>query len=122
MVVEDRCGGLAEIAAAMRDAGVSIESFIQRGDEVGGDVVIALVTHAGPARAIHAALDTLAASDHVVGAPMQMPILTLSDAAAESGEAFSTSEARGHMARTRPKRAGKSKTESIGREIGRAKD
>src|SRR3546814_8992806 len=69
LVVEDRIGVLAEIASAMRDAGVSIESFIQRGDEVGGDVVLALVTHAGPARAIHAALDTPGAADHVVGAP-----------------------------------------------------
>src|SRR3546814_3926923 len=33
LVVEDRIGVLAEIATAMRDAGVSIESFIQRGDE-----------------------------------------------------------------------------------------
>jgi len=77
LVVEDRIGVLAEIATAMRDAGVSIESFIQRGDEEGGGVVIALVTHEGPARAIDAALDTLAASDHVVGAPMHMPILAL---------------------------------------------
>lgn len=78
LVVEDRIGVLAEIATAMRDAGVSIESFIQRGtDDETGAVVIALVTHEGPARAIHAALATLAASDHVVGAPMHMPILAL---------------------------------------------
>ncbi|HMQ19009.1 MAG TPA: homoserine dehydrogenase [Sphingopyxis sp.] len=77
LVVEDRIGVLAEIAAAMRDAGVSIESFIQRGTEDDDGVTIALVTHEGPARAIHAALAALAASDHVVGAPMHMPILAL---------------------------------------------
>lgn len=77
LVVEDRIGVLAEIATAMRDAGVSIESFIQRGDGDEGGVVIALVTHEGPARSIHAALDILAASEHVVGAPMHMPILAL---------------------------------------------
>ncbi len=77
LIVEDRIGVLAEIATAMRDAGVSIESFIQRGDEAGGGVLIALVTHEGPARAIHAALAALAASDHVVGEPMHMPILAL---------------------------------------------
>jgi homoserine dehydrogenase len=77
LVVEDRIGVLAEIATAMRDAGVSIESFIQRGDEEGGGVLIALVTHEGPARAIDAALAALAASDHVIGAPMHMPILAL---------------------------------------------
>lgn len=77
LVVEDRIGVLAEIATAMRDAGVSIESFIQRGDDADGGVVIALVTHAGPASAIDAALATLSASDHVVGTPMHMPILAL---------------------------------------------
>src|SRR3546814_1713595 len=62
LVVEDRIGVLAEIAAALRDAGVSIERFIQRGAAVGGDVVIALVHHAGPGREIHAAIDKLPAS------------------------------------------------------------
>ena len=77
LIVEDRIGVLAEIAAAMRDAGVSIESLIQRGSEDGEGVVIVLVTHEGPARAIHAALGVLGAADHVVGAPMHMPILAL---------------------------------------------
>ena len=77
LIVEDRIGVLAEIATAMRDAGVSIESFIQRGTDDDDGVVIAIVTHAGPARAIHAALAALAASDHVVGTPMHMPILAL---------------------------------------------
>lgn len=77
LIVEDRIGVLAEIATAMRDADVSIESFIQRGDGDDGAVVIALVTHEGPARAIHAVLATLSASDHIIGAPMHMPILAL---------------------------------------------
>lgn len=77
LIVEDRIGVLAEIATAMRDAGVSIESFIQRGTDEEDGVVIVLVTHAGPARAIHAALAILAGSDHVVSAPMLMPILAL---------------------------------------------
>ncbi|MBJ7502502.1 MAG: homoserine dehydrogenase, partial [Sphingopyxis sp.] len=53
------------------------ESLIQRGSEDGSGVVIVLVTHEGPASAIHAALAILGASDHVVGAPMHMPILAL---------------------------------------------
>ena len=77
LIVEDRIGVLAEIATAMRDAGVSIESFIQRGTDEEDGVVIVLVTHDGPARAIHAALAILAGSDHVVGTPMLMPILAL---------------------------------------------
>ena len=58
-------------------AGVSIESFIQRGTDEEDGVVIVLVTHEGPARAIHAALAILGGSDHVVGTPMLMPILAL---------------------------------------------
>ena len=77
LIVEDRIGVLAEIAAAMRDAGVSIESLIQRGSDDDSGVVIVLVTHEGPARTIYAALDFLAASEHVVGTPMHMPILAL---------------------------------------------
>lgn len=77
LIVEDRIGVLAEIATAMRDANVSIESFIQRGNGDDDRVAIVLVTHEGPARAVRAALDALSASDHVIGAPMQMPILAL---------------------------------------------
>ena len=77
LIVEDRIGVLAEIATAMRDAGVSIESFIQRGDDAEDGVLIALVTHEGPGRAVAAALAALAASDHVIGTPMHMPILAL---------------------------------------------
>ena len=77
LIVEDRIGVLAEIATAMRDAGVSIESFIQRGNDAEDGVLIALVTHEGPGRAVAAALAALAASDHVIGTPMHMPILAL---------------------------------------------
>ncbi|NJS15448.1 MAG: homoserine dehydrogenase [Sphingopyxis sp.] len=78
LMVEDRVGVLAEIAAAMRDAGVSIESFIQRGQEDGdAGVVMVLVTHECEARAVTAALAALAATPHVIGVPMHMPILSL---------------------------------------------
>ena len=74
--VEDRTGVLADIAAAMRDAGVSIESFIQRGTHE-GSALIALVTHEGEARTVDAALHLLQNSPHVIGTPMRMPILSL---------------------------------------------
>ena len=76
LLVEDRTGVLAEIAIAMRDAGVSVESFIQRG-AADGQALIALVTHEGEARAVDAAIAVLAASPHVIGAPVRMPILDL---------------------------------------------
>ena len=75
LTVPDRVGVLAEIAAAMRDAGVSIESLIQRGAGADGHVLVVIVTHEGPERAVAAALATLRGSPAVVGEPMWMPIL-----------------------------------------------
>ena len=73
--VEDKVGVLAEIAAAMRDAGVSIESLIQRGAHADGGVLVAIVTHEGPERAVAQALERLSGSSSLTGQPMWMPIL-----------------------------------------------
>jgi homoserine dehydrogenase len=73
--VADRPGVLAEIAAAMRDAGVSIESLIQRGSTPDGGVLVAMVTHPGPERAASDALARLEGSSSLLGAPMLMHIL-----------------------------------------------
>ncbi|MBY8825917.1 homoserine dehydrogenase [Sphingomonas colocasiae] len=77
LTVQDRTGVLAEIATAMRDAGVSIESFIQRGASEDGGALIVLVTHACPERCITDALERLAGSDSLTGQPMVMHILDL---------------------------------------------
>ncbi|MGK6318400.1 homoserine dehydrogenase [Sphingomonas sp. DT-204] len=73
--VPDKVGVLAEIAAAMRDAGVSIESLIQRGAAEDGRVLVAIVTHEVPERAVAQALDKLRGSQSVAGQPMWMPLL-----------------------------------------------
>lgn len=75
--VTDRPGVLAEITAAMRDAGVSIESLIQKGraDGAGGDVLVAMVTHEGQERAIRDALALLEGSDSLTDLPLVLPIL-----------------------------------------------
>lgn len=73
--VADKPGVLAELTAAMRDGGVSIESMIQRGAAPDGGVVVAMTTHDGPARAVDAALSRLEDSPSLVGKPMRMPIL-----------------------------------------------
>lgn len=73
--VADRTGVLAEITAAMRDAGVSIESMIQRGEAPGGGVLVVMTTHEGPESAVTTALAALSGSPNMVGAPMMMPIL-----------------------------------------------
>lgn len=73
--VADKVGVLAEIAAAMRDAGVSIESLIQRGRSADGSVLVAIVTHEGPERAVAAALDALSGSTSLTDKPLWMHIL-----------------------------------------------
>lgn len=74
MIVADRVGVLAEITAAMRDAGLSIESLIQREIE-DGSALIAMVTHEGPEHAVTDTLATLARSSNLLGDPMVMSIL-----------------------------------------------
>ncbi|WP_375381924.1 homoserine dehydrogenase [uncultured Sphingomonas sp.] len=77
--VADKVGVLAEIAAAMRDAGVSIESLIQRGPSAvpgsDGHVLVAIVTHEGPERCVAAALERLRGSPSLAGQPLWMHLL-----------------------------------------------
>ena len=73
--VADRPGVLAEITAAMRDAGVSIESLIQRGSHAEGGVLMVLVTHDVAEGAVTDALARLDGSPSIVGKPMLMHIL-----------------------------------------------
>ena len=80
-MVADKVGVLAEIAAAMRDAGVSIESLMQRGAAADGSVLVAIVTHEGPERAVAHALDKLRGSPSLAGEPLWMHILDVSSAA-----------------------------------------
>jgi homoserine dehydrogenase len=75
-VVADRPGVLAEIAAAMRDAGVSIESLIQRGEEESaGNVLVSLVTHECPQASVTGALRLLEGSASLSAPPLVMHIL-----------------------------------------------
>jgi homoserine dehydrogenase len=74
--VADRPGVLAEITAAMRDAGVSIESLIQQGrPEEGGEVLVAMVTHEGPESGVAHALELLEGSASLTEPPLVMPLL-----------------------------------------------
>ena len=74
-MVADKVGVLAEIAAAMRDAGVSIESLMQRGAVADGSVIVAIVTHEGPERSVAQALEKLRGSPSLSGEPVWMHIL-----------------------------------------------
>ena len=77
-MVADRPGVLAAITAALRDAGVSIESFIQLShpDEADGEpVLVSMVTHEGPESAVTRALALLEDSDAIIEAPLVMRLL-----------------------------------------------
>ncbi|AKM10854.1 homoserine dehydrogenase [Croceicoccus naphthovorans] len=74
-MVADRTGVLAELTAAMRDAGVSIESIIQMGEDKGGSVMVAMVTHEGQESGVQRALELLAGSDSLTEEPLVMHIL-----------------------------------------------
>lgn len=75
-MVADRPGVLAEITAALRDAGVSIESLIQKGrHEEGGEVLVAMVTHESPESRVREALRLLDGSASLADQPLVMQIL-----------------------------------------------
>ncbi|GAB5348878.1 homoserine dehydrogenase [Alteriqipengyuania sp. 357] len=77
-VVADRPGVLAELAAAMRDARVSIQSLIQEGESAGTNeagITIAVVTHKAPARNVRDALARLKDSPSIAEPPLAMPIM-----------------------------------------------
>ena len=73
--VADKVGVLAELAAAMRDAGVSVESLIQPAQAHGETALIAIVTHEVEEACIDQALQKLAGSDSLKAEPMVMHIL-----------------------------------------------
>ena len=69
LMVVDRPGVIADVTAALRDAGVSLESMLQRGRAPGEAVPVVLVTHETSEAAMLAALRTIAALDAVVEPP-----------------------------------------------------
>ncbi len=76
--VADRPGVLAEITAAMRDAGVSIESMIQHGhpsDNGDEPVLVVMVTHDCTESAISSAIAMLDGSPALTEAPLVMRLI-----------------------------------------------
>ena len=75
-MVADRPGVLAEITAALRDAGVSIESLIQKGRAGdAGQVMVAMVTHEGPESAVAEAVRLLDGSECLSEPPLVLHLL-----------------------------------------------
>ncbi|MCG2841972.1 homoserine dehydrogenase [Sandaracinobacter sp. RS1-74] len=75
LTVEDRPGVLADITAALRDAGVSIESLIQPASSTDGIALVVMLTHETGEEAIRNALSAMAALPAAIGTPLFMPIL-----------------------------------------------
>ena len=69
LMVVDRPGVIADVTAALRDAGVSLESMLQRGRAPGEAVPVVLVTHESNEAAMRRALDQIAAFDTVLEPP-----------------------------------------------------
>jgi len=77
LVVLDRPGVLAEIAAALRDSKVSIESVLQRGRAPEEPVPLVLVTHDTEEARITRAMERIVKLDTVTRPPTMIPIEAL---------------------------------------------
>ncbi|ALJ35151.1 homoserine dehydrogenase [Azospirillum brasilense] len=74
LMVVDRPGVIADVAAAMRDQNVSMEQFLQRGRAPGEAVPVVLTTHDTEEAAMQRALATIAAKESVVEPPRMIRI------------------------------------------------
>jgi homoserine dehydrogenase len=71
--VQDAPGVLASIASNLSEAGVSIESMIQRGRAPAGAAIV-MITHEAAQSAVERALMAIAASDKVRARPCMIPM------------------------------------------------
>jgi homoserine dehydrogenase len=69
LMVVDRPGVIADVTAALRDRGVSLESMLQRGRAPGEAVPVVLVTHETQEFAMRAACAQIAALEAVIEPP-----------------------------------------------------
>jgi homoserine dehydrogenase len=69
LMVVDRPGVIADVTAVLRDAGISLESMLQRGRSPGEAVPVVLVTHETRESAMREALARIAALDTVLEDP-----------------------------------------------------
>jgi homoserine dehydrogenase len=74
LMVVDRPGVIADIAAALRDEQVSLEAMIQRGRSPGEVVPVVLTTHRTEEAAMRRALDRIGALDTVLEPPRSIRI------------------------------------------------
>ena len=76
LMVVDRPGVIADVTGALRDAGISLESMLQRGRSPGEAVPVVLTTHDTTERAMSAVLARVGGLDAVLEAPAVIRIET----------------------------------------------
>jgi homoserine dehydrogenase len=74
LMVVDQPGVIADVAAALRDEHVSMESMIQRGRAPGEAVPVVLTTHVTVEAAMQRAIERIAALDSVLEPPRMIRI------------------------------------------------
>ena len=77
LMVLDRPGVIADVAAALRDEAVSMEQMIQRGRAPGEAVPVVLTTHSTDEAAMRRALDRIARLGTVVEPPRMIRVENL---------------------------------------------
>lgn len=79
VLVRDEPGVVADIAAALRGAGVSLRALSQHGAprEAGGTVPLALLTHETSEAAMISVIEALGPLDSVIGTPLLLKIETV---------------------------------------------
>jgi homoserine dehydrogenase len=74
LMVVDRPGVIADIAAALRDENVSMESMLQRGRSPDEAVPVVLTTHIAEEAAMNRAVQRIAKLDAVIERPRMIRI------------------------------------------------
>jgi homoserine dehydrogenase len=75
LLVRDKPGVFADIAAILRDEGISIETVVQRGHEPDEAVPVILTTHPATGERMRAALASISALDSVLEQPQLLPVM-----------------------------------------------
>jgi len=84
LMLVDRPGVIADVAAILRDENVSMESMLQRRRAPGEPVPVVLTTHETREAEMRQALEKIASLDTVVVAPRMIRMITLSDASEQT--------------------------------------
>ncbi len=74
LLLQDKPGALAKVAAALGEAGVSIDRMRQYGHEDAGAAPVLIVTHKAAPSGLEAALDAISALAEVAGTPVALRI------------------------------------------------